>query len=52
MSVSELGQLIDHAAELRRDMNRLELEIQVLMLSLLALMLAVGLMGWMLWRED
>ena len=52
MSVTELGQLIDHAAELRRDMNRLELEIQVLMLSLLALMLAVALMGYMLWRED
>jgi hypothetical protein len=50
--MTELGQLIDHAAELRRDMNRLELEIQVLMLSLLALMLAVGLMGWMLWREE
>jgi hypothetical protein len=50
--VSELGQVIDVAAELRRDIDRLELEVQVLMLSLLALMLAVGLMGWMVWRED
>ena len=50
--MTELGQLIDHAAELRRDIDRLELEVQVLMLSLFALMLAVGLMGWMLWRED
>ena len=50
--MTELGQLIDHAAELRRELDRLEREVQILALSLFALMLAVALMGYMLWRED
>ena len=40
--MTELGQLIDHAAELRRDINQLKAETQLL---------AVGLLGWQLWRE-
>jgi hypothetical protein len=50
--MTELGQLIDHAAELRRELDRLEREVQILALSLFALMLAVGLLTWQAWRED
>jgi hypothetical protein len=50
--MTELGTLIDNAAELRRDIDRLELETQVLALSLLALMVAVGLLAFQLWREE
>jgi len=49
--MTELGTLIDHAAELRRDINRLELEVQFVALSLFALMLAVGLLAWETWRR-
>jgi hypothetical protein len=49
--MTELGQLIDHAAELSRDIRRLELEVQALGLSLLALMIAVGILAWQVWRE-
>ena len=49
--MTELGQLIDHAAELRRDINQLQAETQLLALSLFAVMLVVGLLGWQLWRE-
>jgi hypothetical protein len=50
--MTELGQIIDNAAELRRDIDRLELETQVLALSLLAIMLAVGLLAYQIWREE
>jgi hypothetical protein len=50
--VTELSQLIDHAAELRRDIDRLELEVEVLVLSLLGVMLAVGLIAWQQWLSD
>ena len=50
--MTELGQLIDHAAELRRELDRLQLEVQVLSLSMFALMLAVGLLTWQIWREE
>jgi hypothetical protein len=49
--MSELGQLIDHAAGLRRDLDRVALELEVLALAVLALMLAVALLSWQLWRD-
>jgi hypothetical protein len=49
--MSELGQIIDHAAELRRELDRLDFEVQILGLSLFALMLAVGLLAWQAWAD-
>lgn len=47
--MSELGQLVDHAAELQRAVDRLWLECLFLWLALLALTVLVGLKEW--WRE-
>ena len=44
--MSELGQVIDHAAELQARIDRVELELQVLALSLLFLTVTVALLVW------
>jgi len=49
--MSETDQLIDHAAALQRDIDRLSRELLTLALGLIALTVACALMGWELWSE-
>jgi hypothetical protein len=48
--MTDLGQVIDHAAELQREIDRLSSEVMTLALAGVALALVCALMGWRLWR--
>ena len=48
--MSELDQLVDHAAELQRELDRLSSEVMTLALAGVALALVCAVMGWRLWR--
>lgn len=48
--MTRLEALIDHAAELQQDVDRLNAELVTLALAGLALALLVALMGWQIWR--
>lgn len=48
--MTELGQLVDHAAELQRTVDRLWAELLALWLGLLALAIVVAVQGWRIWH--
>ena len=48
--MSELDQLVDHAAELQRELDRLSSEILALALAGVALAIVCAIMGWRLWH--
>jgi hypothetical protein len=48
--VSEFGQLLDHAAELQRSVDRLWSELLLVWLAVLALATALAVQAWHSWR--
>jgi len=48
--MSELGQVLDHAAELQRSVDRLWTELLLVWLSVLALATLVTVQAWRGWR--
>jgi hypothetical protein len=48
--MSDLGQLVDHAADLQRSIDRLWKELALVWLALLALATVVAMQGWQAWR--
>lgn len=43
--------LIDHAAAMQRQIDRIDLEMFIVLIAATALAIAVSIMGWRLWRE-
>jgi hypothetical protein len=48
--MSDLGQLVDHAADLQRQVDRLWTDVLLLWVALLALAVAVTLQMWQRWE--
>jgi hypothetical protein len=48
--MSDLGQLVDHAADLQRQVDRLWTDVLLLWVALLALTVAVTLQMWRAWE--
>jgi hypothetical protein len=48
--MTELGQLVDHAADLQRQVDRLWTDVLLLWVALLALAVAVTLQMWQGWE--
>ncbi len=47
----QLTQLIDHGAQLQRQVDQLAVETLTLALGLVALTIACAVMAWQLWRQ-
>jgi hypothetical protein len=50
--MSELGQLVDHAAELQRQVDRLWTELLLIWVMLFALAVAVTVQAWQSWQAS
>jgi hypothetical protein len=48
--MSDLGQLVDHAAQLQRQVDRLWTELLLVWLAVLALAALLTIQGWQTWR--
>jgi len=48
--VTELGQIVDHAAELQRSVDRLWTELLLVWLAVLGLAAALAVQAWHQWR--
>jgi hypothetical protein len=48
--MSDLGQLVDHAADLQRQVDKLWTDVMLLWVALLALAVAVTLQMWRAWE--
>jgi hypothetical protein len=48
--MTDFGQIVDHAAELQRSVDRLWSELLLVWLAVLALATALAVQAWHLWR--
>jgi hypothetical protein len=49
--MSELGQIMDHAAQLQQRVDRLELELSALAIAAIGLAVGLMILTWRLWQQ-